>query len=162
MTNKHNFVTISRRIYAFDSLDKENRVFVGFKLTKQIVDDLLDGKLDDLDEPINRTVILFREQGDQDVYIRDAVLDDFKRLHSYIYSSSMQFYTEEEYNQALKDVKKYENRGYLKRKLGLDGRIERARNRIISYEDHIKAKEEYEQEVKKRDAWLLLVKEKWF
>ena len=83
---KHNFVTIRSQIYLLVSLDEVNRVFVGHKINKEIVDQMING----LDEKSveNFTTILFREQGNHDVYIHSTVLNDFEN----IYNNSIWFF----------------------------------------------------------------------
>lgn len=161
--SEHNFVRIGRTLYAFDSLDEENRIFVGYKLTKEIITDFLDDKIEYLEGP--KTTILFREQGEQDVYIREATLDDFERLYSIRGPSETIYYTTKRYNNAIQDIADYEDRkdnSWLRRRLNRIIDIVEARDIVKQYNLHQEYNAKYEVAKALKEEWVLRVKEQWF
>ena len=155
--SEHNFVRMGRTIYAFGSLDEVNRIFIGYRLTKEIITDLLDGKLEDIDESNNKTTILFREHGSEDIYIHEATLDDIEELY-YIYKP-YSYYSEDKYNQALDDIARFETVRFFK-----DMRIDISHAKLIVERYNTTEIEmgEYKIKIAEREAWLLRVKEQWF
>ena len=160
---KHNFVTIRSQIYLLVSLDEVNRVFVGHKINKEIVDQMING----LDEESveNFTTILFREQGNHDVYIHSTVLNDFENM-DYLFEP-MRLYSEERYNIALNRITRYEehkNGNWLEqrkaKKVSRDVNYEE--NVIKSYNDYLIGLEKHNKEIIIKKEWLVAIKEKWF
>ena len=168
-TKKHNFVTINRQIYLFESLDEVNRVFVGHKITKEIVDDMINGVNDE--SVINKTTILFREQGENDVYIRDTILSSFADLYYIhtLYRSSFRYPSEERYNNAKQQLKKHELQllgNWFQRFFASKKNIEVINETIEEYESDEKRNQEMDAKYNKAKAlkedWVSLVKAKWF
>lgn len=158
--SEHNFVTIRRRSYLLETLDEENRVFVGYRLTKEIITEFLDDKLDNLYGL--KTTIMFGEHGG-DVYIHEATLDTFKQM--WYISGAPNFrdiISEEEYNEALeaKEIKIPKpwwqpKRSYLRR-------INKIINTIHEYKNQQFQLSVYNERITEREEWLLRVKEQWF
>lgn len=160
--SEHNFVTIGRTLYLLETLDEENRVFVGYRLTKEIITEFLDDKLDSLDESNNKTTILFGEHG-RDVYIHEATLDIFKQMWDISDPPCFRdVISEEEYNEALeaKEIKIpkpwWKPKGYYLR------RINKIINTIRQYKNQQFQLSVYNERITEREEWLLRVKEQWF
>ncbi len=167
--SEHNFVTIGRRSYLLETLDEENRVFVGYRLTKEIITKFLDDKLDNLYGL--KTTILFREQGENDIYIHEATLNDLGGLY-YIhtpYYNRHRYPSETSYKNAKKYLKIYELQllgNWFQRFIARHKNMEKTKEIIKEYEEDSKRAQEvdtiYEEAKALKEKWVFRVKEQWF
>ncbi len=167
--SEHNFVTIGGTLYAFGSLDEVNRIFVGYRLTHEIITDFLDDKIERLEEL--KTTILFREQGKNDIYVHEATLNNFSYLYyvfaprygSHIYPSTSS------YKEAQEFLKIYElqlSGNWFQRFIARHKNMEKPNKIIEEYEIDEKGIQEREAKYKAaktlKEEWVLRVKEQWF